>query len=71
VVEWCTNIPVGMSFGSVKISQPNFVSVDWAHPDTLTTETRIYITAVKNKPKLQAVNYLRFVNNKYQGRFTK
>ena len=70
MIEWTSSIPKGTSIDSVKTTQPDFLEIDWNHPETHDGETRYAITKIKNNSKmLKMVNYLSFVDNKYQGRF--
>ena len=66
-----SNIPQGTSIDSVKQIQPDFIEIDRSNPVKSDSETRYIITKIKNSnDALQMENYLSFMDNKYQARFT-
>ncbi len=69
MIAWSNRITVGTKIEQVKQSQPEYIKIDWQHPDTLENVVRYSITEIEgNDDFLKMDYYLEFVDNKYQAR---
>lgn len=70
MINWTSTIPTGASLDSVKKNQPDFIEIDWDSPMVIDSVKNYLITKIKNNnDPLRMVNYISFINDKYQGRF--
>ncbi|MFT5513248.1 MAG: hypothetical protein ACI8SE_001654 [Bacteroidia bacterium] len=68
---WSAEIPKGATVNEVRVSQPDFLSIDWENGDTFELATRRYpITKIEgNNDFLQMGYYLEFDSIGYRGLF--
>lgn len=72
MIDWADNIPIGTSIDSVKKLQPNYIVIEWNKPNVNNTSKSFAITKIKgNTDPLNMSNTLKFVNEKYIGRFAR
>jgi len=70
MVAWSREIKIGTDIQIVKKNQPDWIEIDWDHPDTIDSFTVYLITKIKgNRDILHMENRFAFVKDKYQGRW--
>ena len=70
MMNWAEKIPAGTILDSVKLHQPDYLTIDWNNPDTLDAIMRYNVIEIKRHKDLLKMQYfLEFENNKFRGLF--
>lgn len=65
-------IEIDTNIKNIQNSQPEYIEIDWEHPQVFKNEKWFLITEIKgNNDVLGMSHYLVFIDNKYQGRESK
>ena|SRR5688572_14145260 len=69
-IHWADEIHYGTDINKVKMTQPDFVQVDWEHPQTVNDTTKYYsiVEIQGSNDVLNMSHELVFNSNKYAGR---
>lgn len=69
MLEWIETIEIGLTIEDVKNMQPDYLEIDWEHPQTFENENWYMVTKIKGHNDILGMsNFLVFIDEKYQGR---
>ncbi len=70
-MDWADSLVIETEIEMVKMSQPDFVEIDWLNPLFIDGQEYYEIKIKNNRDILNMQNFLVFENKKYKGREAK